>query len=91
VANSHQPFIANLLKTEGENFINWRGYKADALLWTGISKRGDRFLAFVGKNELCETGIAFVSTETDLLAYPRIESFSAGDAGSGSFCNHIER
>ena len=49
------------------------------------------FLAFVGKNELCETGIAFVSTETDLLAYPRIESFSDGDAGSGSFCNHIER
>jgi hypothetical protein len=47
---------------------------------TGISKSGDRFLTFVGKNELYEAGIAFVSRETDLLAYPRIEIFFDSDA-----------
>jgi hypothetical protein len=46
----------------------------------GISKSGDRFLTFVGKNELDEAGIAFVSRETDLLAYPRIEIFFDSDA-----------
>lgn len=45
-----------------------------------ISKSGERFLTFVGKNELYEAGIAFVSRETDLLAYPRIEIFFDSDA-----------
>jgi hypothetical protein len=45
-----------------------------------ISKNGDRFLTFAGKNEFYEAGIAFVSRGTDLLAYPRIEIFFDSDA-----------